>query len=445
MHSKVLILGGGMAGIAAAKTLQENGISDFIILEGSHRLGGRVHSTLLGDKRIELGAAWIHGINTNCLWPMAQDCGLQGYMADYDNFTVRNGNGEDVTEKAREVDEKFSASYEKVLDLTKQVIAGEIEDISLRSALEKVGWHPQTSMEHLIERFRINYLYAESADKLCLSTTEVDLHPDQDFFVTDKRGMDQIIKQLTDQVLEENDTRVIFNKVVTEIYYSSDGVQVTTANGEIFESDYAITTFSAGVLQNSVSFAPPLPIAKQTFLKKISMVNYTKTFLKFSDDCPVFWDNTEFIFYENNKNGKYTFWENLAFSGKGSMIAVTHVSPESEDIEDSDDDTIKEEAMAVLREMYPDKTIPSAEKILVTRWSKNGLFGGAYSDKLYHKNGSVDAPYSVEEIDAFNSPVGNLYFAGESFHFMYNGYMQGAYLTGVQQALSVVSRVTSLS
>lgn len=47
-HAQVLILGGGVAGVIAARTLQERGISDFIIVEARHELGGRLmsHSTL---------------------------------------------------------------------------------------------------------------------------------------------------------------------------------------------------------------------------------------------------------------------------------------------------------------------------------------------------------------------------------------------------------------
>ena len=38
--AQVLILGGGMTGVAAANRLTELGITDFIILEGQDRLGG---------------------------------------------------------------------------------------------------------------------------------------------------------------------------------------------------------------------------------------------------------------------------------------------------------------------------------------------------------------------------------------------------------------------
>lgn len=41
-RTSVLILGGGMAGVAAAHTLHAAGMHDFLLLEATGRLGGRV-------------------------------------------------------------------------------------------------------------------------------------------------------------------------------------------------------------------------------------------------------------------------------------------------------------------------------------------------------------------------------------------------------------------
>ena len=42
--TKVLILGGGLSGITAAKTLLDNSIKDFYVLEGQDYIGGRIHA-----------------------------------------------------------------------------------------------------------------------------------------------------------------------------------------------------------------------------------------------------------------------------------------------------------------------------------------------------------------------------------------------------------------
>lgn len=56
----VVIIGAGVAGIAAAIALIENGFKQVIVLEASGRVGGRIHSMALQDseEHVELGAQW---------------------------------------------------------------------------------------------------------------------------------------------------------------------------------------------------------------------------------------------------------------------------------------------------------------------------------------------------------------------------------------------------
>ena len=57
---KILIVGAGASGLAAAKILENNNI-EYKILEASNRYGGRLEKdTTLADFPIDLGAEWIH-------------------------------------------------------------------------------------------------------------------------------------------------------------------------------------------------------------------------------------------------------------------------------------------------------------------------------------------------------------------------------------------------
>ena len=64
-HTTVLILGGGMTGIIAARTLHEQGIDDFIILDARSELGGRmIHKAFGAPGRevvVEMGPNWVQG------------------------------------------------------------------------------------------------------------------------------------------------------------------------------------------------------------------------------------------------------------------------------------------------------------------------------------------------------------------------------------------------
>lgn len=88
--SKVLILGAGMSGLKAADALQSQGIRDFILLEGSNRIGGRVLSAKLkGGQTVNLGVNWIQVLDgaagKNPVWTLAKRCNLSTKTSDFDD------------------------------------------------------------------------------------------------------------------------------------------------------------------------------------------------------------------------------------------------------------------------------------------------------------------------------------------------------------------------
>jgi polyamine oxidase len=79
-HTTVIILGGGMAGIIAARTLHEQGIDDFIILDAKTELGGRMIPKAFGvtgrQVVVEMGPNWVQGTQegngtANPVWELA--------------------------------------------------------------------------------------------------------------------------------------------------------------------------------------------------------------------------------------------------------------------------------------------------------------------------------------------------------------------------------------
>ena len=55
----VAVIGGGMAGIAAARDCRENGFRT-VIVEARNRLGGRTFTSTFADHVVDLGGSWIH-------------------------------------------------------------------------------------------------------------------------------------------------------------------------------------------------------------------------------------------------------------------------------------------------------------------------------------------------------------------------------------------------
>lgn len=90
---RVLILGGGVTGIIAARTLHERGIDNFIIIEARDELGGRMRSHSFGNSTIELGANWIQGTQegdgpSNPILVLAEAHGVKTHYNDlYDSLS----------------------------------------------------------------------------------------------------------------------------------------------------------------------------------------------------------------------------------------------------------------------------------------------------------------------------------------------------------------------
>ena len=92
---KVLILGGGVTGVIAARTLHRRGIDSFLILEARDELGGRMQSHVLvgeqGAYTIEKGPNWIQGPGgatdekkDNPIYELALKHGIQSHVNDFD-------------------------------------------------------------------------------------------------------------------------------------------------------------------------------------------------------------------------------------------------------------------------------------------------------------------------------------------------------------------------
>ncbi len=71
----IVIVGGGAAGVAAARRLANSG-SRSLLLEASPRLGGRGHTVELLGLSLDLGCGWLHSAERNAWAKVALDAGV---------------------------------------------------------------------------------------------------------------------------------------------------------------------------------------------------------------------------------------------------------------------------------------------------------------------------------------------------------------------------------
>ncbi|KAJ4766859.1 Polyamine oxidase [Rhynchospora pubera] len=439
----VIIVGAGFSGISAAKTLSDAGIKDFLILEATDHIGGRIRQQNFAGINIEIGANWVEGVNggqLNPIWEMANKIQLRNFYSDYSNLsanTYKQGGGlYDASEVQNSIDvaDGVNEDGEK---LSQSLPSSGRQDISILTMQRLKNHVPSTPLDMVIDYYNFDYEFAEPPRVTSLQNT-VPLATFANFgedvyFVADQRGYQSVVYYVANQFLKSDktgaitDSRLKLNKVVREIRYSARGVTVVTEDGSVYNADYVMVSASIGVLQTKlIKFTPDLPKWKILAMYQFDMAVYTKIFVKFPTK---FWpegNGTQFFLYANERRGYYGIWQSFEREYPGSnVLLVTVTDEESRRIEQQSDEDTKAEIMQVLKEMFG-KSIPDATDILVPRWWSNRFFKGTFSNW----------PIGVNryEFDQIRAPVGRVYFTGEHTSEHYNGYVHGAYLAGIDSA-----------
>ncbi|XP_038045962.1 polyamine oxidase 7-like [Patiria miniata] len=428
-QARILILGAGASGLQAARTLHDAGMDDFIVVEAADRIGGRVQSTQFAGYTVGLGALWA-APEYSKTDQIVRDLDLGRHPSDYDNLTIRNATGHDVTDEADANYERLEKGIEKLHELSARLKKNDdIPDISMRSALRIGEWVPQSAIDKAIEWFDYDFEYGEAPE---VSSTKAAVAPQSEEtidYITDEGGFEQIFDEVAGFLKTPayiNHTRL--NRKVVSIDYRNDAsVVVTCEDGTRYISEYVLITFSIGVLQNNlIQFIPSLPEWKDVEIKKFQMAAYTNIYVSFPSK---FWDDSEWILYASERRGYFPLFLNYQADGlfpSGTpMMLVTVAGDESRRVEAQPSETTKAEIQQVLRDMYGD-SIPEATDILVTDWSQNPLTKGSYS------NVPVEVPTKCRQ--KLQSRVGRLFFGGEATSDDLNGYIAGGLDSGDREA-----------
>eukprot|EP01018_Ginkgo_biloba_P022631 Gb_10592 [translate_table: standard] len=311
------------------------------------------------------------------------------------------------------------------------------EDISILASQRVFGHVPTSALEMAIDYFFYDAEIAEPPRVTSLKNVEpiptYEYFGEDEYFVADSRGYEYLVHILAMEFLQTNnssivDDRLQINKVVHEIHHSEKGIKVLVEDGSVYNANHVIVSVSLGVLQTKlIKFQPDLPRWKLLSIFKFDMVDFTKIYLKFPYK---FWPSgpgTESFIYADEKRGYYTIWKasiHLENVYPGSnILLVTITDDESRRIEQQSDHETKAEAMAVLRRMFG-MHIPEAEEILVPRWWKNRFYCGTFC------NWPIGV--TTKDFDELKAPIGQIYFTGEHTNTKFNGYVHGAYLSGIE-------------
>lgn len=410
-----LVIGAGIAGLAAAKALTVRGAS-VTVLEARGRIGGRIQtSRLWPDVPVDLGASWIHGVRGNPLTALAREAGADTLATSYDSARLYiapelaalgvKGRGTDGA----------SDLVERALKRAQEAEA----DMSIREAIDRIS--PPGSLSPVRAAQLEHHLAGDYEQEYSGSARELSAWwtgADEEFGGGDALfpgGYDQ----LTDYLARGLDIRL--NTPVSHVRWVGPSVEVELASGERLRGDRVIITVPLGVLKaGGIRFTPELPADKQAAIERLGMGLLNKHFLRF--ETP-FWP-TDIDWHECMKPepGRWSQWVSFAKAGAPVLLGFTGTDAARE-VETLDERAILADATATLRNMFGSAT-PAPVAAQVTRWASDPLAGGSYS---FYAVGSSPAD---REALARPEAGGALGFAGEACSTDYFGTVHGAFLSG---------------
>jgi len=252
---RVLVIGAGFAGLAAARQLRAAGI-DCVVLEARNRLGGRVHSISLGSITADEGAAWLQHFDDNPLATVAQQLGLPLQETDFGQPLAAAADG-----PVPDIDAAWDALRAGI-------------DRSLPLA-EGVARYLESRGDDIRRATRFA-LDANLILEACLPLESLSVDAlDEEGVGAGDRFLPQGYSQLVAYLAEGLDIRL--NQPVTAIDWS--GAQVRVGD-EV--ADFCICTAPVGVLRD-MHFNPPLPPTQQDALDHLGMGQLEKVVLQFDE------------------------------------------------------------------------------------------------------------------------------------------------------------------
>lgn len=285
VSSSVVVVGAGVAGLAAARSLAERGFRDVVVVEARDRIGGRVHTVDHEGVRLERGANWIHGDVGNPLTVLADRVGLQRAPTVWDSMMVFGPGGEvdaDVLDAATSI---LEAALDEVGDDTVPGTGASLDDALeplLDEALDELDDPRRRDEVSAVVRWtiagEISADYAADPDELsAVAWNDDEQYAGDDVLVIDGFG------RIADELADGLDVRL--GSIVTAITWTAgDRCGVSLADSEPLPAAAVIVTVPLGVLQaGSIAFDPPMPDATRTALGALRMGSFDKLLLRFDE------------------------------------------------------------------------------------------------------------------------------------------------------------------
>lgn len=416
----VVIIGAGMAGLAAAEQLMAEG-KKVVVLEANDRVGGRTETDTktFGGAAFDVGAAWLHAAAENPLTPIAAKLGFTAPLDEAQHLAI-----DGVNDPVKNQAELMEAVHHVAETWAKPGLEG--KDVPASTTKPDAGrW------QGVAEGF--------------LGPLHIGMDPSQvstkDFAGQAEEVGDRFVKEGLGTVVASfgHGVPVRYKTAVAKVKHSEDGAEVKTWGGKTYRAKTVLSTASTNVMASGkIVFDPPLPAWKQQAFEALPLASFNKIALQF--EAPAGKD-----IFKGTEEGAHVKALTAANDAMefvvqpmGLPVVVGIFGGElSKNLLAQGEEAMIENALSRLEKMYGPEVREAFVKGRITNWDADPFAMGSFSAA---KPGYAGARKDVEK------PVGKtLYFAGEAGDEMWAGCVPGAYLSGQRAADKIVERLEEAS
>lgn len=450
----VIIVGAGISGLSAAKTLTEHGL-DVLVLEATDRIGGRVW-TLQNDQVgfSDLGGAYIRPGQNHILRLLKEfDLYSKLYSADSDGqnlyydairkkrlrfsgmpnlgllawldlnrvFRLLDKYGHDVL-----VDAPWSHSFAEEWDqmTVKQFV---LQNTSTAVSREYLRVFVSTMVSS--EWYQVSLLFFVWYIKQCGGTKAMFASGGPEFKLVG--GAQQIAHCLADRL---GRSKVLLNQPVCQLQQRDDSVTTVTLKGDEYVSEYIIMATPPAV-QQKIAYFPPLPPMRNQLIQRAPQGSVFKCILFYKT---AFWRDLNLngclvlIGSDERVPMPFTFDDTKP---DGTLPAILGFVPADKALILASITSSKEERCRLIADSFAAafncEEARNVHHYEERNWGEDQFCGGGYM-------ATPHPGFLVRFGSHLRLPVGRMHFAGTECSTSWAGYMNGAVQSGERAAREVL-------